>query len=1043
MPSSIITFLGAQGAAALTGLERVLSFLNTEIFGNLILVGLNRVRKKPQGQSAASVGVSTFSVRQPISPWQVVLGQRRVGGIITFISLSTSKQYLHMIVTLACHVSAEIGDIWLDDEVITAAQLDANSIVTSGKFSRIRLVRHSESLAPSGTTVNVAATIGSMQGLGDTTTSGGDATLAYFPLTDVTPATPGAGQFKWSGTTITFGFDATGSSFQVDYTENVADPVCRIEKSLGDEAGQPFADLVAESEGKWTDAHRQTGHTKVYIRFDTSMLQGNAPNVSAVLKGLKLYDPRTGLTTWSANAALAVATYLMNPDFGPGAALSEIGSAELTAAANACEERVALAASASATATFTADPATDAIALASGSRRLDIGDGVQVASSGTLPAGLSPATTYYAFYGGGLLQLASSYANALAGTPVNITTAGTGTHTLTYFDEARYCANGAFLTSDTPVNILQALLGAMAGALTQVSDTWRVFAGAYEAATLTLSERDFSGAVQIEPMQPRDKWANGAKGVFTDPSSSWQPTDFPALAPSTTYLAEDGGETIYVDLDLSEFVTSSSQAQRLSRIIVRQARSGLTISAQFKLTAWRSFTGHSVAITFAKYGWVAKEFTIVDSGFAVIQGQEGPELGVQLTLRETNSTIFSWSAEDLAQPTPPHTSLPNPFAIAAPGAPAIVEELYATTGSAGVKSRAVVSWTGLTDPLVKRYEVAWKRVGDADYQVAQVQAATVLVIDDLEAGIYLFAVRADNDIAKSAFSAYVQKELHGLTDPPSDIANFAVQSYSGQAKFTWQKLSANSDLDVTIGGRVFVRWSPKTAGASWNDGTLVNPDGYPGDTSIGFGPLTTGTYMAKAMDSSGNFSVNAAIFVITEAVLTALTTIATVTESPAFTGTKTNVANTGTAIQLDGTTLIDSMAALIDSWGAIDSLGGVQATGSYAFASKLDLGSVQAARLVSTIDSTAFDVDDLIDSRLNNIDDWTSMDGATVEDAEVQLMVRSTNDDPNGAPTWGPWHALGQVGDYNNRGFDFRLDFATANSTHNRAVSTLSVAAKH
>jgi hypothetical protein len=155
------------------------------------------------------------------------------------------------------------------------------------------------------------------------------------------------------------------------------------------------------------------------------------------------------------------------------------------------------------------------------------------------------------------------------------------------------------------------------------------------------------------------------------------------------------------------------------------------------------------------------------------------------------------------------------------------------------------------------------------------------------------------------------------------------------------------------------------------------------------------------------------------------------------------VANVGAAIQLDGTTLIDSMAALIDSWGAIDSLGGVQATGSYAFASKLDLGSVQPARLVGTIDSTAFDVDDLIDSRLNPIDSWGPMDGVVVEDADVQLMVRSTNDDPNAAPTWGPWHALGQVGDYNNRGFDFRLDFATANSTHNRAVSTLSVAAKH
>jgi hypothetical protein len=427
----------------------------------------------------------------------------------------------------------------------------------------------------------------------------------------------------------------------------------------------------------------------------------------------------------------------------------------------------------------------------------------------------------------------------------------------------------------------------------------------------------------------------------------------------------------------------------------------------------------------------------------VIDSNGGPALGVQLTLRETFSSIFSWSAEDTAQPTPPRSSLPNPFAVAAPGTPSVTETLYSTSGSAGVKSRATVAWTAVVDPLIKSYEVSWKAVADADYTIVPVPIGTSLDIDDLAAGLYLFAVRSCTTITKSVWSTYAAKELLGLTAPPSDIANFAVQSYSGQAKFTWDKPDAATDLDVLIGGRVFVRYSPKTVGATWNDGTLVNPDGYPGDTSIGFGPLTTGTYMAKAMDSTGNFSVNAASFIVTEAVLTALTTIATVTESPSFSGAKTNVSVDSGALSLTGTTLIDSIAALMDSWGFVDGFGGISATGSYAFASKLDLGSVTPARLVASIDSTGFDTDDLIDSRTDPIDEWSMVDGGVIEDAEVQLVVRATNDDPNGAPTWGPWHALGQVGDYNNRGFDFRLDFATASATHNRRVSSLSVAAKH
>ena len=577
MPQSVITFLGARGAAAMTGLERVLSFLNTGLFGNLILVGLNRSRKKPAapGEQTFS-GTSTFSVRQPISPWQVVIGQRRVGGAITFIHLPADKKYLHMVITLSCHVSEEIGDIWLDDQVVTSGMLDGSGVVTSGRFSRITQIAHCE--FTSLTSYTTVHPVGSVQNV--TAVNGGE----DIGCVDVSPADPGDYQYKLSGSVFTFNaFTASLAPF-INYTENFPESVCRIKKSLGAEAGQPFADLIAESEGKWTDAHRQTGHTKVYIRFDTSLLQGNAPNFSAVLKGLKLYDPRTGLTTWSANPALARATYLMNTEFGPGAALSEIGSAELIVAANVDDESVSLAAGGS---------------------------------------------------------------------------------------ELRYRANGAFLTSQRPVDILQGLLRADSGMLTQVSDTWRTFAGAYEAATLTLTEKDFAGPIKIEPMQPRHNWANGAKGIFVDPGSSWQPTDFPAIVPTSPYLAEDGGETMYADLDFSDWVTSSSQAQRLARIAVRQARSGLVVTALFKLTAWRSFTGHSVALTFAKYGWSAKEFTIVESGFAVIQGQGGPALGVQLTLRETNSTIFSWSAEDQAQPTPPHSSLPNPFSVAAPGAPAV------------------------------------------------------------------------------------------------------------------------------------------------------------------------------------------------------------------------------------------------------------------------------------------------------------------------------------------------------------------------------------
>lgn len=60
------------------------------------------------------------------------------------------------------------------------------------------------------------------------------------------------------------------------------------------------------------------------------------------------------------------------------------------------------------------------------------GDQVQVSSATTLPAGLSAATYYYVIkLTDNTFKLASSLANALAGTAVDITDTGTGVHTIT------------------------------------------------------------------------------------------------------------------------------------------------------------------------------------------------------------------------------------------------------------------------------------------------------------------------------------------------------------------------------------------------------------------------------------------------------------------------------------------------------------------------------------------------------------------------------------------------------------------------------------
>lgn len=84
--------------------------------------------------------------------------------------------------------------------------------------------------------------------------------------------------------------------------------------------------------------------------------------------------------------------------------------------------------------TFTADASTDIITMTSTTNipsNILTGTRVRLTTTTTLPAGLSLATDYYVIkVTDSTFKLATSYANAIAGTAINITDAGTGTHTM-------------------------------------------------------------------------------------------------------------------------------------------------------------------------------------------------------------------------------------------------------------------------------------------------------------------------------------------------------------------------------------------------------------------------------------------------------------------------------------------------------------------------------------------------------------------------------------------------------------------------------------
>jgi len=86
--------------------------------------------------------------------------------------------------------------------------------------------------------------------------------------------------------------------------------------------------------------------------------------------------------------------------------------------------------------TFTADAGTDTCTWSSSANypsNILTGTRVRLTTTTTLPGGLATATDYYVIrVTDTTFKLATSYANAVAGTAINITDAGTGTHTVTW-----------------------------------------------------------------------------------------------------------------------------------------------------------------------------------------------------------------------------------------------------------------------------------------------------------------------------------------------------------------------------------------------------------------------------------------------------------------------------------------------------------------------------------------------------------------------------------------------------------------------------------
>ncbi|QDV34893.1 phage tail protein [Tautonia plasticadhaerens] len=358
-------FLLAGGAFAGLGLST--AFLGS-IAGAVVATGINflgskALAKKPKGQNFQADAAGRVSmIRSSVESHKIIYGQARVSGPIVFITTTSSgpdstgatvtgdNKFLHMVLPLAGHEVEEIGTLYLNDAPVTVG----GDWVTSSPYAKqvektdtriIAVASATRTYTTRNSTLTLSITTSAAHGL-----SVGQS-IELKDLSDrsfagrfvvSTVSSPTSIVCSVSNAAYAADASATGGNISVATASTQTQSYVRVSKHNG--AANQTADtyLMAEAP-EWTADHRLQGIAYAYLRFEfnADVFPTGIPNVSFLVKGKKLYDPRTGVTSWSDNWALCVRDYLY-ADYGFNCQPDEINDSYFIAAANIADEPVNL-----------------------------------------------------------------------------------------------------------------------------------------------------------------------------------------------------------------------------------------------------------------------------------------------------------------------------------------------------------------------------------------------------------------------------------------------------------------------------------------------------------------------------------------------------------------------------------------------------------------------------------------------------------------------------------------------------------------------------
>lgn len=659
---------------------------------------------------------------EPNAPRGMALGRiRGVEGVRREWTSGANSERLTQVISFCGHQVDGFEAWYLDDTEVT---LDGSGWVTTAPWNQVR--RES------------AAVTGTLDGSGNATLTvpadvvSGTAAAVWGVVSESAPQ--GTAAVSISGTTATVTGGQAGERVTVSFERDVGTSYVRI-RAWGGGAGQNVgATLAAEYPGEITSSDRfeHIALAVMDVIYNPDVMPQGPPNLSALYRGARVYDPRLDSTVpggsgsqreatpstwaWSENPAL-LAYHYARAATGWDVPADEIRTADVMTAANAC------------------DVATDFTL-----RMPD--DSTEVVNLPRYRAGI-------------------------------------------------YIAGDA-----DPRQAMDELMDAMAGSEGWAGGLWRMRAGVLNSPVFDVTadwlaqpltpdgtaDAD-TPVVRMSNGVPRDQRINRVSGQCADPAQRWQVLPFPAVE-DPVLIAAKGLAELEVQLPAVNHV---AHAQHLASVRIRQAQAPLRMELACGLQAWGCELLDVGTVTLPRYGMTGK--TVEVTGW-----RWHPTELVRLQLAEITQEIFDPLPELTGRDPAPNGTLRRPWDVETLAAPS-VESGTVALRDGSIITRTRVTWTAAAGQGVRlgghievQYALAaqdlpagewqsWKEPGDA----------TEAVIPGLLAGAYYrFRVRAvqAQPFVRGNWSPGV---LHQVAAPP--FVNTFVVEFSDDDGVVYSNIS--------------------------------------------------------------------------------------------------------------------------------------------------------------------------------------------------------------------------------------------------------------